>query len=292
MASTTRDIRRRIRSVRNTQQITKAMKMVAAAKLRKAQSRLMAIRPYEDALAKKLSLVLSRLVGDESPLLVQRGQEKLVLIVISADKGLCGGFTHNILRHAESFLKDHQDRQVTLTAVGKKGAQYFLKSGREPDTVYTDMSEDVTIAQAMAVMRKFVAAYLNGQIHEVHILYSYFNNVISQQVRSERLLPFDVPDVDDLAGAGAQQEYLMEPSPEQVCEYLLEESLNVRLFRALLESASSEHGARMTSMDNATNNADDLISQLTLQYNRARQSAITTEISEIVGGAEALNKEA
>jgi len=290
MASTTRDIRRRIRSVRNTQQITKAMKMVAAAKLRKAQSRLMAIRPYEETLTRQLGLVVSRLVGDESPLLVERGGERVALVVIAADKGLCGAFTHNVLRRADAFLAEHAGREVSLTAIGKNGARYFVKSGREPAVAYTDMSEGVTLAQAAAVMRKLVAAYLDGQIHEVHLLYSYFNNVISQQVRTERLLPFEVPAVEDLADAGVREEYIMEPSPEEVCDYLLGESLNVRLFRALLESASSEHGARMTSMDNATNNADELISDLTLQFNRARQSAITTEISEIVGGAEALSK--
>jgi len=291
MASTTRDIRRRIRSVRNTQQITKAMKMVAAAKLRKAQSRLMAIRPYEDALAGKLALVLPRLVGDESPLLAARGSgEKLALVVIAADKGLCGAFTHNVLRRAEAFLREHAGCEVHLTAIGKNGTRYFVKSGREPVAAYTEMSENVTLAQAASVMRKLVAAYLDGQVHEVHLLYSYFNNVISQQVRAERLLPFEVPAVENLAEVGPQEEYIMEPGPEEVCDYLLGESLAVRLFRALLESASSEHGARMTSMDNATNNADDLISDLTLQFNRARQSAITTEISEIVGGAEALSK--
>ena len=292
MASTTRDIRRRIRSVRNTQQITKAMKMVAAAKLRKAQSRLMAVRPYEETLAGNLELVLARLVGDESPLLVRRGDQRIALVVVAADKGLCGAFTHNVLRRAETFLKEQSGRDVALVTVGKKVGQYFLKSHREPKHVYTEMSENVTLAQAGAVMHTLIAEYLQGEFDEVHVLYSYFNSVISQQVRMDRLLPFEVPDVEGLAEAGPQEEYLMEPSPERVCRYLLEESLNVRLFRALLETASSEHGARMTSMDNATNNADELISQLTLQFNRARQSAITTEISEIVSGAEALSKEA
>lgn len=290
MAGTTRDIRRRIRSVRNTQQITKAMKMVAAAKLRKAQGRLMAIRPYEEALTAKLQLVLSRLVGDESPLLMQRGGKRMALIVITSDKGLCGAFTHNILRRAEGFLRKHRDRQVSLTAVGKKGAQYFAKSERLPAAIHTEMSENVTLAQASSVMHKHIAQYLEGAYDEVHVLYSFFNNVISQQVRVDRLLPFEVPDATSLAEAGPQPDYLMEPSPEDVCAFLLEESLNIRLFRALLESASSEHGARMTSMDNATNNADELISALTLQFNRARQAAITKEISEIVGGAEALSK--
>lgn len=290
MASTTRDIRRRIRSVRNTQQITKAMKMVAAARLRKAQSRLMAVRPYEESLVRQLDQVLPRLVGDESPLLVPRGDRRLALVVIASDKGLCGAFTHNILRRAEAFLRKHRDREISVTAIGKKGIRYFVKAGRTPEAAYTDLSENATLAQASAVMHKLVTAYLEDKVDEVHVVYSYFNNVISHEVRVERFLPFELPAVEDLSRTEALPEVLMEPSPEAVCGYLLEQGLTVRFFRALMETASSEHGARMTSMDNATNNADELISSLTLQYNRARQAAITKEISEIVGGAEALSK--
>ena len=290
MASSTRDIRRRIRSVQNTQQITKAMKMVAAAKLRKAQARLMAIRPYEEALSQKLERVLSRLIGDESPLLIQRGGTSLALVVIAADKGLCGSFTQNILRRAETFLSEHAGRDVTLVTIGKKAIRHFVKAGRQIESHYTEMSESATLAQAGAVMGRLVSGYLEGRFDEVHVVYSFFNNVISHQIRVEQLLPFDVPNVEELSELGPQQEILMEPSPEQVCDALLGESLTVQLFRCLMETASSEHGARMTSMDNATTNADDMISQLTLQFNRARQSAITTEISEIVGGAEALSK--
>ena len=288
MAATTRDIRRRIRSVRNTQQITKAMKMVAASKLRKAQTRLMAVRPYQEALAARLRLVLLRLSGDESPLLVQQSGQAVALLVISGDKGLCGSFTHNILKQAETFLDQHAGRDIHVTAVGRKGAQQLAKLGYEPEQSYTGMSENVTMAQAGLIMRRLVDGYLEGRYAEVHVIYSFFSNAVSQQIRTERLLPLALT-ADDDSAAAPQHEVLMEPSPQEVCKYLLTESLNVRLFRSLLETASSEHGARMTSMDNATNNADELISELTLIYNRVRQAAITTEISEIVGGAEALS---
>jgi F-type H+-transporting ATPase subunit gamma len=290
MSANTRDIRRRIRSVRNTQQITKAMKMVAAARLRKAQTRLMAVRPYEESVAATLGRLLPRLVGDEHPLLTRRGDRRLALVVITGDKGLCGSYNHNLIRQAEQFLRDHRDRDVRLTAIGKKGAKYFAREGYDLAGAYTDMAENVTFKQAAAVMHKLVNSFLAGECDEVYVLYSYFKSTISQRPQVDRLLPFDLPPVTDLAAVGPLPEILFEPSVEEAAATVLEESLNVRLFRALLESASSEHGARMTSMENATNNADDMIADLTLQFNRARQAVITKEISEIVGGAEALGK--
>ncbi len=291
MSGMTRDIRRRIRSVQKTQQITKAMKMVAASRLRKAQGRLLAIRPYEEAVAGKLAIVLSRLVGDEHPLLAGSGDGKRIhLIVITSDKGLCGSYTNNLIRKAEDFFREHRNRQITLTVIGKKGARHFAKAGHHLAGAYTDMSESVTFSQTAAVLHKLVDGYLEGEYDELHVLYSFFHSTMSQQPRIDRLLPFDVPAVEQLAEGEPQSEYLMEPGAEEVAAYVLEESLNIRLFRSLLEGACSEHGARMTSMENATNNADDMISDLTLQFNRARQSVITKEISEIVGGAEALGK--
>ncbi|HOI54658.1 MAG TPA: ATP synthase F1 subunit gamma [Phycisphaerae bacterium] len=290
MSANTRDIRRRIRSVRNTQQITKAMKMVAAARLRKAQTRLMAVRPYEEAVAATLGRLLPRLVGDEHPLLTRHGDRRLALVVITGDKGLCGSYNHNLIRQAEQFLRDHRDRDVRLTAIGKKGAKYFAREGYDLAGAYTDMAESVTFKQAAAVMHKLIGGFLAGECDEVHVLYSYFKSTISQRPQIDRLLPFDLPPVADLAAAGPMPEIMFEPSVEDAAAAVLEESLDVRLFRALLESASSEHGARMTSMENATNNADDMIADLTLQFNRARQAVITKEISEIVGGAEALGK--
>jgi F-type H+-transporting ATPase subunit gamma len=286
-----RDIRRRIRSVRNTQQITKAMKMVAASKLRKAQARLMAIRPYEQAVGEMLHTVLARLMGDENPLLIGRGGKRVSLILITGDKGLSGAFNNNAIRRAESFVRERSGQEVTVTAIGKKGARYYLKTpGHRPAAVYTGLSEAVTFAQSAAIMSKQVANYLAGECDEVHVIYSYFQSAIAQQVRVEKLLPFETAEAAREAPAAPQEVFLLEPSDEEVAEKILTESLNIRLFRALLESASSEHGARMTSMDNATKSADDIIAALTQQFNRARQSMITTEIAEIVGGAEALNK--
>lgn len=286
-----RDIRRRIRSVRNTQQITKAMKMVAASKLRKAQARLMAIRPYEQSVGQMLHTVLERLVGDENPLLIGRGGRRVSLVLITGDKGLSGAFNNNAIRRAESFIRERPDQEVTVTAIGKKGARYYLKTpDYQPAAIYTGMSEAVTFAQSAAIMSKQVAGFLAGECDEVHVIYSYFQSAIAQQVRVEKLLPFEAADGTPDTAAGPQEVFLLEPSDEEVAEKILTESLNIRLFRALLESASSEHGARMTSMDNATKSADDIIAALTQQFNRARQSMITTEIAEIVGGAEALNK--
>jgi F-type H+-transporting ATPase subunit gamma len=284
----TRDIRRRIRSVRNTQQITKAMKMVAASKLRKAQSRLMGIRPYEQAIARAVQTVVARLSGDEHPLLETRPVHKRALIIINGDKGLSGAFNHNIIRRAETLLQEDTGHEFLLTAIGKKAARHFLKLGREPSNIYTGLSEAVTYAEAAAIMHKHVAAYVAGEFDTLDIVYTYFQSAISQQVRSERLLPFPGPDATE--PVPVREVYLMEPSPEAVADYLLEESLNIRLFRALLENASSEHGARMTGMDNATKNAEEIIGSLTLQLNRARQAMITREIAEIVGGADALGK--
>jgi len=290
MADNTRDIRRRIRSVRNTQQITKAMKMVAASKLRKAQSRLLAVRPYEEAIVGRLAALLPQLQGDESPLLARRAGPRLALILVTGDKGLCGAFNNNLIRSAEQFIAEHPGRQITLTAIGKKGARHFAATPCAPRWSYTGLAENATLTQAAAIMHRHVAEYLAGGFDELHLIFSYFRSIIAHQLRTERLLPFEVPDVEQLAARGPQPDYLMMPGVKEVCSYLLEESLNIRLFRALLESASSEFGARMSGMDGATKNAEEMIDQLTLDLNRARQAIITKELAEIVGGAEALSK--
>jgi F-type H+-transporting ATPase subunit gamma len=288
MAESTRDIRRRIKSVRSTQQITGAMKMVAASKLRKAQNRLMAVRPYDELIGRQLRTVLSRLVGDEHPLLSRRPGNRLALIIITSDKGLAGAYNHNIVRAAEALLKSHDGGQ--LCVVGKKGAHTLRRAGHEIKYAYTGLSENATFGQAAEIMRQHVRDYMAGEFDQLQVVYSYFRSAISQQPRSELLLPLAPPSDDEKSDRGPTEEFLMEPSTEEVVAALLEEWLDVKLFRAMMESATSEHGARMTSMENATKNAEEMISDLTLIYNRARQAMITREIAEIVGGAEALSE--
>ena len=289
MAESTRDIRRRIKSVRSTQQITGAMKMVAASKLRKAQNRLMAVRPYDELITRQLATVLPRLVGDEHPLLSRRTGNRLAVIVVTSDKGLAGAYNHNIVRAADNLLKANGG-SGQLCVIGKKGIHGLRRAGHAIKYAYTGISEGATFGQAADIMRLHVRDYLAGEFDQLHIVYSYFRSAISQQQRAELLLPLVPPTDAEKAEAGAQEEIIMEPSTEEVVSALLEESLDVKLFRALMESATSEHGARMTSMENATKNAEEMISDLTLIYNRARQAMITREIAEIVGGAEALSE--
>lgn len=309
MAESTRDIRRRIKSVRSTQQITGAMKMVAASKLRKAQNRLMAVRPYDKAIADQLQIVLPRLVGDEHPLLSRRTGNRIAAIVITSDKGLAGAYNHNIIREADNLLKTGglaggAAGAATATAaataaaadkpqlcvIGKKGIHGLHRAGYDIKYAYTGISEGATFGQAAEIMRQHVRDYLAGKFDQLHVVYSYFRSAISQQPRAELLLPLTPPTDDEKAESVPQEEILMEPSIEDLVSALLEEWLDVKLFRAIMESAASEHGARMTSMENATNNAEEMISDLTLIYNRARQAMITREIAEIVGGAEALSE--
>ncbi len=287
MAESTRDIRRRIKSVRSTQQITGAMKMVAASKLRKAQNRLMAVRPYDELVSRQLKSVLPRLVGDEHPLLSRRTGERVALIVITSDKGLAGAYNHNIVREAETVLKRHGGGQ--LCVIGKKGMHTLKRDGYEIKYAYTGISENATFNNAAEIMRNHVRDYMAGDFDQLYVVYSYFRSAISQQPRAELLLPLVPPTDEERAEAGVQEDIMMEPSVEAVVAALLEESLDVKLYRALMESATSEHGARMTSMENATQNAEEMISDLTLIFNRARQAMITREIAEIVGGAEALS---
>lgn len=296
MAESTRDIRRRIKSVRSTQQITGAMKMVAASKLRKAQNRLMAVRPYDKAIADQLQIVLPRLVGDEHPLLSRRTGDRIAVIVITSDKGLAGAYNHNIIRQADNLLKTGglaggaAADKPQLCVIGKKGIHGLHRAGYDIKYPYTGISEGATFGQAAEIMRQHVRDYLAGKFDQLHVVYSYFRSAISQQPRAELLLPLTPPTDDEKAESGPQEEILMEPSIEDLVSALLEEWLDVKLFRAIMESAASEHGARMTSMENATNNAEEMISDLTLIYNRARQAMITREIAEIVGGAEALSE--
>jgi F-type H+-transporting ATPase subunit gamma len=281
-----KDIRRRIGSVKSTQQITKAMKMVAAAKLRRAQEAAQQARPYADKLAALLHTVAARVEADAHPLLAAREPVRRVdLILVTADRGLCGGYNSGLIRRAEAFIAEHPEWEVRVTAIGIKGAGYLRRRGiaLAEEHVRLAKGPDHTLALQLAtrVARDFVA----GETDAVYLIYSQFRSAISQIPTTDRLLPgaAAAPAADT-----AQLDYIFEPDEATLLDRLLRQYVTTLIDRAFLESIASEQGARMTAMENATTNASDMIDRLTLAMNRARQAAITTELMEIVSGAEAL----
>jgi F-type H+-transporting ATPase subunit gamma len=282
-----RDIRRRIGSVKNTQQITKAMKMVAAAKMKKAQEAILAARPY----AQKMHLVLSSLAArteeEAHPLLRVREEYRVGVMVLTSDRGLCGGFNSNLSRHAQHFLGDQEAKKnnVTLSVIGKKGQSFFKSRHIPMAKVYSDLSGKISYAKAAEIAKDLVEPFEQEELDIIYLVYNEFKSAISQQVVVEQILPIQPLELTDEMNA---VDYLYEPSEGEVLAKILPEYVETQVFRALLESEAGEQGARMTAMDSATNNATDLIHQLTLSMNKARQAQITKEISEIVGGAEAL----
>ncbi len=283
MASTI-DIRRRIRSVKNTQQITKAMKMVAAAKLRRAQERMFAARPYAAALRQVLASVATRVDVTKHPLLHAPEEEKnVLLLVVTADKGLCGAFNTNAIKAATNAIREHNWQHVQLLPIGRKANDFFKRRTipirRQATQVFQALSQDT----AREIAESITTDFLSGEIDSVYVVYNEFRSIMAQTVRVERLLPIE-RDWDEQATA---VEYLYEPEPEQILNSLLPKHLEFQLYRVLLESAAAEQGARMTAMESATKNASDMISHLTLTYNRIRQASITKEIIEIVSGAAA-----
>ena len=279
------DIRRRIRSVKNTQQITKAMKMVAAAKLRRAQERMFAARPYAAGLRQVLASVSTRVDINAHPLLQSREPERnVVVIVVTADRGLCGAFNSNVIRAAQNFIREHSFESVELLTIGRKAGDFFKRRPipiRENVFVAQALSIEVARRIADGLITDFIAEKIDG----VYVVYNEFKSLIAQHVRAERLLPI----TSEFAATPGQPsiDYLYEPGPEQILSDLLPKHIEFQLYRVLLESAAAEQGARMTAMEAATKNASDMINFLTLTYNRIRQAAITKEIIEIVSGASA-----
>lgn len=278
-----RDIRRRIKSIKSTQQITKAMKMVAAAKLRRAQESVIAARPY----AKKIQEVLGRLAAGAQdyshPLLEVREVKKVGLVIITGDRGLCGGFNANLIRLAEHTMAD-MDKDTGLVTIGRKGRDYFRRRGKEIVEDYINIGDNPTFIQGKELARCLMALYSEGVFDEIYLMYNEFRSAMSQKPLMLKLLPIDPAAGEDSKGV----EYIYEPSEAGVLDTLLPSYVETLVYRALLESKASEHGARMTAMSSATDNAVEIIDKLTLTLNRARQAAITKEISEIVGGAAAL----
>ncbi|SNB47560.1 ATP synthase F1 subunit gamma [Geobacter sp. DSM 9736] len=281
-----KSIKKRIVSVKNTRQITKAMKMVSAAKLRRAQENVVAARPY----AKKLAEVLERLArqqdADVHPLMEKREARKALLILVTSDRGLCGGFNANISKAAERFVKERKGsyEELSILTIGRKGYE-FLKNRQKIYKNYTSVFSNLNYQTAALLAQEVVEGYLNEEYDEVFLLYNAFKSVMSQDITLQPLLPITPPAAQEEEYA---PEYIYEPSKAELLGELLPKHIEVQLFKALLESVASEHGARMTAMDSASKNASEMIGKLTLQYNRARQAAITTELMEIISGAESI----
>jgi F-type H+-transporting ATPase subunit gamma len=279
------DIRRRIRSVKNTQQITKAMKMVSAAKLRRAQERVMSARPYAQKILAVLNSLVTRSEGQTHPLLEDRGSERIQLVVITADKGLCGAFNSNIVKAALNFIGENRNRQLTLNCVGRKGRDFFRRSPLPIMHEAVNLFARLDYSHARQIAGTLMEEFVNREMDAVYLVYNEFKSVIQQRIVVEQLLP-----IQRLATSeeGSLIDYLYEQPPGEIFGSLIPKHVEVQVYRALLESAAAEHGARMTAMDAATNNAIELIDSLTLTMNRARQAGITKEIIEIVSGAAAL----
>jgi F-type H+-transporting ATPase subunit gamma len=286
------DIRRRIKSVKNTEQITKAMKMVSASKLRRAQERVINARPF----ANKMADVLADLASDtpedfQHPLLDQRGDERYLVVLVTADKGLCGAFNANLIKAAQTFVKENPDKQIQLLAVGRKGRDFFR---RRADVAgeYIGLTGKgrVEFSEALEVARDIMKRFTdNEEIDKVFLIFAEFKTVLSQRIVVDQLLPISQTKSDEAAAGQAETtDYIYEQPPVEVFTRLLPRLVETQIFRALLESIASEQGARMTAMDAASKNAGELISTLTLNMNRVRQAAITREIIEIVSGASAL----
>ena len=285
----TLDIRRRIRSVKNSQQITKAMKMVAAARLRRAQERMYAARPYAAALRQVLASIATRVDVTKHPLLMPREQEnKILLLIVTADRGLCGPFNTNVIKRATVEITSGKWPAVELLPIGRKGNDFFKRRTIPIRRQATGVFQALSLETAQDLARSAVEDFVGGEVDAVYVVYNEFKSIIAQTVRVERLLPIER--AWDENEPAASIDYIYEPSPERILNELLPKHIEFQLYRILLESAAAEQGARMTAMEAATKNASDLISHLTLTYNRIRQASITKEIIEIVSGAAAQGK--
>ena len=281
------DLRRRIRSVKNMQQITKAMKMVSAAKLRRAQERAIASRPYAAMLGRVLSNLAAAAAGieevDDLPLLQAREEKKIQLIVVSSDTGLAGAFNSNLLRMAQRFVEEHQGADLKIEAIGRKARDYFRKRHFSFSGEHIGIVDKPAYDQAAAIADKMIQSYRNSELDAVYIVVNEFKNVMAPRLVLRKILPIELPEQKD-----DQIDYIYEEPPHELLKVLLPRYVEMEIYRSMLESISAYHAARMTAMDYASSNAGDVIQDLTLTLNRVRQAYITREIIEIVGGAAAL----
>lgn len=286
-----KEVRNRITSVNSTMQITKAMKMVAAAKLRRAQDRIIQMRPY----AKKLNELIAQVsqgteVGAASPYTQVREVKSVLIVMVTSDRGLCGAFNSNVIKAAIAFINENYPAQVekgnvSVFALGKKGSEAFGRRGMKVDNEFTDIFQRLSFDTAKEASEKIMASFAEGIYDEVVLVYNEFKNVATQIIRTEKILPLVNEEKKEKT---ASTDYIFEPSEEEIILELIPKAIKLSVFKAVLDSNASEHGARMTAMDKATENGGEMLKALKIEYNRSRQAAITKEILEIVGGAEAL----
>ncbi len=291
--ATLRDIKRKIDAVKKTKQITRAMNMVAAAKLRGAQTQMEEFRPYAQKFNEVLANLAARVEGEAHPLLAKRDEiKKIEIVLITSDRGLCGSFNANLIMKAEELIKEKSGMgaEIGLIPIGRKGRDYFKRRKYTFRKEYIGVSTRFDINSAEVIANDLIQTYLDGETDQVFIIYSTFINMIQQLPLVKQLIPIEPPKEEEGAEGMASLEYLYEPSAETLLYQLLPRNVQVQVYHALLENSTSEHAARMRAMDNATNNCSDMIHELTLVYNKARQAAITKELMDIVGGAEALKR--
>lgn len=285
---TPREIRRRIRSVRNTSQITRAMEMVSASKMRRAQQHVSATRPYAERIAAMIGDVAAAASPEERaafPLLVERPIRRSAIVLISSDKGLAGAFNSNVIRRAARLVREERAEgpsNIDIYAVGRRGRDFFARTARGVTGSWGPIPDQPPVTVVRPMVQQVIDEFVNGNVDAVYLVYTQFINTLRQVPEVRRVLPIALPE-----GSGEVREYIMEPSPQAVLEALLPRYVEVQIYQALLESLASEHSARMVAMRNATQNARDLVSALSLSYNRARQAQITREVSEIAAGAAA-----
>lgn len=288
------DLRRRIRAVRSTQQITKAMKMIAASRLRRAQDRILRARPFATEMLRVLNSLAARVDPGAHPLLAVREEGRpgatTLLVVITADRGLCGSFNTNVVKSAGNFVVERTSggHGMALGLVGRKGRDFFRRRGFDVRFEQVNIFAQLSYADAQAMAQVAIEEFVSEQIDAVYLVYNEFKSVLQQRVVIERLLPIPRLEMEPAAGATPLVDYLYEPAPERIFKDLLPRHVETQVFRALLESAAAEHAARMMAMDTATKNSAEMIDQLTLYMNKVRQASITREIIEVVSGAQAL----
>lgn len=290
-----KEVKGRIQSVTSTQQITKAMKMVAAAKLRRAQDRITQMRPYSQKLTKLIQNVSGGVEAESlnNPYSAQREVNNVLLVVVSSDRGLCGGFNNNAFKFTRALIQEkytshEKDGSLTILPIGKKSLDYFTKRGYNVDNQFGMLMGNLTFDEVKEAAEYVMDAFVRGEFDQVEIIYNEFKNVAVQEIKSEQFLPIQMnAEADE---AASSNDYIFQPSKEFIFSEIIPKTLKIQFYRTLLESNASEQGARMTAMDQATDNAGELLKELRLTYNRTRQAAITKEILEIVGGAEALSQ--
>ncbi|MFN5068828.1 MAG: ATP synthase F1 subunit gamma [Bacteroidota bacterium] len=291
MPGNLKEVRNRIKSVGNTQQITKAMKMVSAAKLRRAQDRIIQMRPYANKLQDMLSNIIAASEGDVNMALAkEREIKKVLIVVITSDRGLCGGFNSNLIKRAKQLIAEkysiqEKNSSISIMPVGKKAYDAFKRSKYAIQEQFVGLFSNLTFDATTVVSQWMMNQYAEGQYDAIELVYAQFKNAATQVFTAEQYLPVPKPDHN---GKKNKTDFIFEPNQTEIVNYLVPKILNTQFFKALIDSNASEHGARMTAMDKASDNANELLKDLRIQYNRQRQAAITTELTEIVSGAQAL----